>query len=149
MSRRDLITIDGVSNYGLNVFGSVGAGGANNPGDVMVVQAMFRYLHDIRVQQGYLKNSWMGLDLEPNGILGHKTIMTILNYQRHNWSAIMAADGVIHPAKYENRKLTVGNGKRLMTITYLHFELWLAEDTAKDYTQEIGKKFLNVAFWIR
>lgn len=41
MPRRDLITIDGDANFGLNVFETVGNGGANNPGDVITVQAMF------------------------------------------------------------------------------------------------------------
>ena len=53
MPRGDLITINGESHYGLNVFDTMGIGGANNPGDVMTVQAMFRFLHDNGVRQQY------------------------------------------------------------------------------------------------
>ena len=152
MPRRDLITIDGWSEYGLNVFDSVGVGGANNPGDVMVVQAMFRYLHDLNVQKDHLqdyKHLWDGMDLEPTGIFDVRTKRTIIHYQQSYWYAVLSTDGIVHPAKYENRKITTGNGKRLMTITHLHQELWMAEDNGKDYTREIAKNFPNVAFWIR
>jgi len=150
MRRRDLISINGDKNYGLNVFDTVGIGGQNNPGDVMVVQAMFRYLYELWGADEY---SILGplrkhLLLEPSGVIGSETINAILRFQRfHSWQLI-SADGKIHSAKYENRNISVGNGKPLMTITLLHFELWMAEP-GLDYTGEIGRRFPNVAFWIK
>lgn len=47
MPRRDQISIDGNTEYGLNVFDTVGVGGVNSPADVMAVQAMFRYLNEL------------------------------------------------------------------------------------------------------
>ena len=147
MPRRDLISLDGNENYGLNVFDTVGLGGANRPGDVMVVQAMFRFLHDVHIEQEYPYPSMEGKDIEPNGIVGNRTIQAITNYQRRNSTWVLSTDGVVHPAKYENRKITSGLGKRVMTITYLHLEVWLADNTL-DYTREIARRFPNVAFWI-
>lgn len=148
MPRRDLITINNNTEYGLNVFDKVGPGGANNPGDVLVIQAMFRYLHELHAEQGYIHPSLEGKDVEVNGIAGYKTFKMIRDYQRKHWWALLSTDGVIHPARYENRKITTGNGKRLMTITHLHLEIWLADNTL-DYTTQIASRFPNVAFWIR
>lgn len=150
MPRRDLISINQNTHYGLNVFDTVGSGATNNPGDVMIIQAMFRYLYELWARKEYSALAVLRkhLLLEPNGLIGSKTINAIFNFQRfYSWKLI-SADGKIHPAKYENRKISTGNGKRLMTITLLHLELWMAEP-GLDYTVEIGRRFPNVAFWIR
>lgn len=150
MPRRDFICINGIKNYGLNVFDTVGIGGQNNPGDLMIVQAMFRYLYELWHRPEYLPLASLKkyFLLEPNGLIGSKTIDAILKFQRfYSWKLI-SVDGKIHPAKYENRKISTRNGKRLMTITLLHYELWMAEP-GLDYTVEIKRKFPNVAFWIR
>lgn len=154
MPRRDLIKLNGDSNYGLNVFDTVGRGCANNPGDVMVVQAMFRYLSELWSANPDLdklppyvsmRNSFQ---LQPDGTMNSKTVNAILVFQKFNWYSALNIDGKIHPAKYENRNITIGPGKKLMTITALHFELWMAEP-GLDYTQAIARRFPNVAFWIR
>ena len=151
MPRRDEITIDGNTNYGLNVFDSVGLGGANNPGDVMVIQSMFRYLAELWEKPEYEAMRSLGLlekfTLEPVGTIGDKTIRAIVAYQRLNHYKVLSVDGIIHPAKYENRNIK-WDGK-WMTITHLHWDLWMAEDNARDYTQEIARRFPNVAFWVR
>jgi hypothetical protein len=150
MPRRDLISIDGDKNYGLNVFDTVGIGGQNNPGDVMVIQAMFSYLHELWGREEYTAFGSLRkhLRLAPDGIMNSKTINAIIKFQRFNSWQLISADGKIHPAKYENRNIAIGKGKPLMTITLLHFELWMAEP-GLDYTGEIARKFPNVAFWIR
>lgn len=148
MPRRDLISIDGEKNYGLNVFDTVGVGGVNSPADVMTVQAMFRYLNELWDKKPEYKGlSFPELNLEPDGLFGQKTIRAILTYQRRHWWSELGIDGKIHPAKYENRNIRAG--KRLMTITHMHLELWLAEDTGVDYTKEIARRFPNLAFWIK
>jgi hypothetical protein len=149
MPRRDLIKINGEGNYGLNVFDTVGISGANNPGDVMVVQAMFRYLAELWRKHSY---DWKmplrdDLFLEPNGQVGKKTYKAILAYQRFNRYELLSADGVIHPAKYDNRNIKFG-GTRVMTITLMHWDVYMADETL-DYTGEIARRFPNVAFWIR
>lgn len=148
MPRRDLITIDGQSHYGLNVFNTVGIGGANNPGDVMTVQAMFRYLYENNFRKNFPMITWEGLDLELTGTADAKTLRAIRSYQRLHSYALISTDGVIHPAKYENRNIIHRINTRLMTITYLHLELWIA-DNSFDYTRDIARRFPNVAFWIK
>jgi hypothetical protein len=149
MPRRDRITINEWTEWGLNVFDTVGARGANNPGDVMVVQAMFRYLHELWSKGVFKSFASPFFHLEPNGIVGDKMLKAIRTFQRQNWYSVLGTDGIIHPAKYENRNITTGVGKRLMTITLMHHELWMAEENGVDYTLEIARRFPNVAFWIR
>ncbi len=154
MPRRDLISIDGKQAYGLNVFDPVGVGAANSYADVMTVQAMFAYLHelwhkDLDVYGGTAKYFKNVLNLHPDGRVGPKTINAIFMYQRYYSWALLSVDGRIDSAKYENRNLTIASGKRLMTVTHLHFDLWLAEATGVDYTKSIALRFPNLAFWIK
>lgn len=138
MPRRDLITIDGHADYGLNVFDTMGIGGANNPGDVMVVQAIFRYLVELRqppvakVEADLLEK----LTVEVTGQISQKTTNAILAYQSYYSYKILSVDGIIYPAKYENRKIKF-EGK-WMTITHLHSALWVVENSAPP--QIFGKK---------
>ncbi len=152
MPRRDLITIEGGQDYGLNVFHTVGVGATNNPADVMTVQAMFRYLdelwhkHSYTSFTNYYKNV---LHLHPDGLVGPKTIKAIFTYQRfYSWS-LLSLDGRIDSAKYENRNITIGKDKPWMTITQMHFDLLMAEDTGINYTKQIALRFPNLAFWIK
>jgi len=149
MPRRDLITFDTHSEYGLNVFDTVGISGANNPGDLMTIQAMFRYLSELWLKPEYTALSSLRerLAIEPDGLIGPKTINAISAFQQYNWYKLLRTDRLIHPAKYENR-IILSSGK-FMTITLMHEELWMAEDNAKDYTREIATRFPNVAFWIQ
>lgn len=154
MPRRDLITIDGAQNFGLNVFDTVGVGAKNNPADVMTIQAMFGYLDelwhkDVEVYGGLTKHFKDVLRLHPDGLIGPKTIKAIFSYQRYYSWSLLRIDGMIDSAKYENRNLTIGAGRRWMTITQLHFDLWMAEATGVDYTKAIALRFPNLAFWIR
>ncbi len=151
MPRRDQISIDGNTDYGLNVFDTVGVGGTNNPGDVMVIQAMFRYLYELWAKPEYAAFGSLrsGFLLHPDGSINQKTNNAIRSFQRFFYWSVLNVDGRIHPAKYENRNITTGAGKRLMTITLLHQELWMAEETGVDYTISIAKRFPNVAFWIK
>jgi hypothetical protein len=148
MPRRDLITLDGDTKYGLNVFDTVGVRGANRPGDVMTIQAMFRYLGELWTKDGTGTMPFMySLLIDPDGIIGHKTINAILAYQRTYVHKVLGVDGTIHPAKYENRKMSTR--KPLMTITRMHDDLLNAQERGLDYTREIARRFPNVAFWIR
>jgi hypothetical protein len=154
MPRRDLITIDGEQNYGLNVFDPVGIGATNNPADVMTIQAMFRYLDELwhrdeDVYSGLTTRFKNDLRLHPDGLMGPKTTKAIFSYQRfYSWT-LLRIDGRIDSARYESRDLTIGNGRRWMTITQLHFDLWMAEATGVDYTKAIALRFPNLAFWIK
>ncbi len=141
--------MNGYTKWGLNVFGTVGIGGANNPGDVMVIQAMFRYLVELRGAPigKFESDLYEKLTLEPTGQISRKTNDAILAYQYYYSHSILNVDGIIHPAKYENRNIKL-EGK-WMTITHLHSELWSAIGSGPDYTIEIARRFPHVAFWIR
>ena len=150
MPRRDLISINGFKSYGLNIFDSVGIGGKNSFADVMTIQTMFCYLYELWEAEEYsaLKDLRKHFFLQPDGLKNPKTINAIIQFQQFFSWKVLGVDGTIHPAKYENRNITSGVGKRLMTITKLHLELWLAEP-GMDYTKEIARRFPNVAFWIK
>lgn len=148
MPRRDLISINGEKNYGLNIFDSVGIRGENSFADVMTIQAMFRYLYELWGAEEYsiLKDLRKHFFLHPDGSINPKTINAIVRFQRYYSWCLLRTDGKIDSAKYENRNITIG--KPWMTITKLHFELWMAEP-GLDYTKEIARRFPNVAFWIK
>jgi peptidoglycan hydrolase-like protein with peptidoglycan-binding domain len=52
-----------------------------------------------------------------DGRIGPQTRNAILNFQRRNSHKLLSVDGVVHPAKYEGRVISLSG--RLMTITLL------------------------------
>src|SRR5687767_4861760 len=97
----------------VNVTFSVGGhNDGNGPADIMLVQALFNYIGNERLL-GFSRQSMPVID----GRIGPQTRNAIISFQRRNTHKLLSVDGVVHPAKYEGRVISL-NG-RLMTITLL------------------------------
>ncbi len=150
MATREMIKLDNYETWGLNVSETVGIGGANKTGDVMMIQAMFRYLvmHD----RAWVVGVKSLADLpEVNGKYSGKLGRVILNFQKKYNYLVLSVDGLIHPANYKNRnvKFSSDDKSRLMTITLLHTEMWEATETKIDYTIAILRDFAGLGVWIQ
>jgi hypothetical protein len=140
MPTRELISLLGKKRYGFNVGSSVGMGGENNAGDVLVIQGMFQYIEIARNKTmfGPLTNVGMPHPFgapELTGVLDFQTMAAITNFQMMNASSVLSVDSVIHPASYKNRDLNPF--KPLMTITLLHVHALAArkQHGDADYTR--------------
>ena len=126
MAKFDVVTIKGKQWLGLNIDKSVGSGGDNDRGDVMLVQAMLRYTAPFY--------PYFGMEIpkvvpEVSGKVDTNTFEAIINFQS-NWSwRLMNLDGILHSPSYEKRNIKQ-TYKPLMTMTYLHI---LCKNTAKFY----------------
>lgn len=150
MATREIITVDGVPEPCLNVSETVGENfGANKIGDVMLVQAMFKFI----VSNFALEE--IGLTSEddvpePTGRFDSATAHLINVFQRKVAHQLLRVDGIIHPASYKDRNLKFGDGKgRMMTITFLHFACVSASPTGVDYTTEITRQFPQLLPWLK
>lgn len=156
MAKRETLTLEGEEQPCLNVSATVGVGGANEVGDVMLVQAMFQYIADARGPKQIGLDSKDDVPL-PGGEFGTITAHAIDMYQRVNFMSVVSFDGLIHPASYKHRNITLRGssdprwGGRLvfMTITLLHFDLKAATPKGGDYTIEITRKFPRLLPWIK
>jgi len=111
-------------------------------GDVILIQAMFRF-----IAEGFEETSNLGLaspdDLpELSGFADSKTINAIRSFQTRWVNLLLRTDGLIHPANYF-RNLQVSGSKPRMSITMIHL---LAENAAAlmnevDYTQVMPQLF--------
>ena len=112
MAKYDAIRIKGKMWLGLSNEQSVGAGGRNNFGDVLLIQAMLGYLAPTVVRAG---------DVVPEltGVFDAATGEAIRNFQQEYIVRLIQSDGIIHPPSYEGRDLK-NPFNPLMTITYLH-----------------------------
>jgi hypothetical protein len=150
MAVRERIKMDDYEFWGLNVTESVGIGGANKIGDVMMIQAMFRYLgmHDRFWVIGVKSLAELP---EVNGKYDRKLGRIILNFQKKYDYLLLSVDGLIHPASNQNRniKFSSSDNNRLMTITLLHTEMLEATDTGIDYTKAILRDFASLGVWIQ
>jgi hypothetical protein len=150
MAKRERITMDDFEDWGLNVTDTVGLGGANKTGDVMLIQAMFRYLGK-RDRFWVIGVNSMAELPEVNGQFDRRLARIILNFQKKYDYLILSVDGLIHPASYQNRnvKFVSKEDSRLMTITLLHTEMAAATPTDVDYSIAILRDFPNLGVWIQ
>jgi hypothetical protein len=139
--------INGVETTGYNVGATVGSGGRNRKdnGDVLLAHVV---LHLIAHHFDGAPQPWnIGLTStdqvpEPTNELDPKTRDAILSYQRRYQRALLAVDGVVHPASYRlapswrYRNIRFGNGERIMMIAHLHWMLLNATGLPKggEYT---------------
>ena len=150
MPKRELIKIDDLEMSGFNVSETVGIGGKNEEGDVMLIQAIFYFLgaHDqLSTFDVKSLSELTGVDGQYTNRLGQ----FILSYQKTKDYLLLSVDGLIHPASYEDRKILFGEGggdNRLMTITSLHLEMALATFN-EDYTTDFLRFFPGLGVWIR
>lgn len=157
MAKLDIIFIGGIGYLGFNLTSTVGKGGANQTGDVMLIQAAFAFLsrnHLPRQASRWANIPIPNVDGNPNN--GIKE--SILKYQQEFMSDILGVnegplggsnrteappgfkrpyegprglievDGIIHPANYKRRNLSALWGTALMTITKLYADVQLMDD---------------------
>lgn len=128
MAKYDAIRIKGKMWLGLSNDYSVGAGGRNNFGDVLLVQAMLRYIAPFEIFRGGTVPSVFP---EVTGIFDADTGEAIRRFQREYDVRLIQTDGIIHPPSYKGRDLK-DMFNPLMTMTFLHI---LCKHTAKFYGQ--------------
>lgn len=150
MATKELIKIDDLELWGFNVSQTVGIGGKNEEGDVMLIQAMFYFLaaHD-----GLFYFDAKSLsELTPvDGNYSNRFGRHILNYQKTKDYMLLGVDGLIHPASYQDRKIKFvegGGDNRLMTITALHLDMAL-ESPHGEYVTDLLRFFPALGVWIR
>jgi hypothetical protein len=134
---------------GFNIGAPVGHGGKNHKGDVMLLQAMFKYIHsynDRVFSYGVLPPALPAV----TGDFNHPTAKVIANYQNKWAHVVLRVDGLIHPASYENRILADRSSNRLMTITLLHLHACYAARNLgdADYTEAIPRLFPSLGAFI-
>lgn len=122
MAKKEMFTWMGSKFETLNISESVGKGGANKTGDVMLIQAMLQYLAVAPQTPKFIGLNSADEVPEPSGEFDGKTAHAIKSYQRKYIRELLKADGIIHPASYENRNLK--RAKPLMSITLLHIHLF-------------------------
>jgi len=117
MAKIEPIILDGKERMGFNIHESVGTGGRNKTGDVIIIQAMLNYIEaGLGRHDGPIFSSPPAPEL--TGAMDSATKSAIDMFQLINGKHLVAVDFVIHPAKYKGRKMT--KWKPLMTITRLH-----------------------------
>jgi len=120
MAMKQWLSLEGDRSPCFNINYSVGVGGINHIDDLILIQAMFRF-----IAKGFGELSILGLtsiNEVPGltGLLDKKTINTIHSYQRRWTRLLLNADGLIHPADYIDRDLKIDPTTRRMAITLLH-----------------------------
>ena len=124
MPSRELISLNNKQRYGFNVSDTVGPGGTNNTGDVLVVQAMLNYIVEggFGLQCfGYFETMGGPVNKLPGltGTLDPETITALTLFNTLNLPKIYGGmDRLIHPASYAGRNLNPF--KPIMKITLLH-----------------------------
>src|SRR5262245_54238346 len=119
MPFKDTITVGGQRAAAVNLNFSVGVGGDNGPADVMLVQTMFHYLAHVNGKP--MPYNGFSMDYLPSitGRVDDKTMLAIRLFQQSHAKRLLRLDGLIEPAKYENRNIESTDG-RVMTITLMH-----------------------------
>lgn len=152
IDKMTVLAIDGQSQDTfacLNLHWSVGLNGDNGPADVMLVQALFRYIAHDRHSAG----KYFGLPLNRIPQISTKmdsaTKMAILAFQRTNSKRVLKIDGTIEPAKYEGRVIKNTKG-RVMTITLLEMfaKLRAFDNSDMDHINGVIKLEPRLAPWL-
>ena len=135
MAKIDWVNFGGHRQRCVNLTASVGKGGRNLWRDVMLIQALFAYLHNSRHAAALHlpKNFFQSLGTALGaGNMNVATLHTIRDFQTINRKHLLSADGNIEPAKYAGRVIE-GNPmtQPLMTITYLHVLAKRVESSAE------------------
>lgn len=159
MAKKDLISFRSGKFWGVNVHYKVGPNLDNGPADVMLIQALFRYLsysaQNIKGELGYTESDVPDI----NGKFDAKTSNVIKKFQQKNAAKLLGADGSIYPASYEGRLIRVNHWdpllrqprQRMMTITLLHVYAWYTAaiyDDAGDYIRWIAGMAPDLRNWL-
>lgn len=120
MAKKEIITIGTARGPGVNVHFSVGPSGDNGRADVMLVQALLRYISNIGGKAMYFLGFPLNELPDITGICDSKTQRAIQRFQQKNAGKLLSVDGHIHPADYDGRRIRPLE-PRVMTITLLHY----------------------------
>lgn len=118
MAKYDVVKIKGKNWLALSNEQSVGVGGRNEKGDVMLIQAMLRYIAPFQKE-----DTRPPVVPELTGMFDTATGEAIRHFQRTYSFRLIQADGVIHPPSYITRtgvRDLKNPFKPLMTHTFLH-----------------------------
>ena len=152
MAKKELVTLDGEAEIGFNVEQSVGFGGVNKIGDVMLTQAMLLYLVESGKDMFAVTGFKSAKELpEVTGKFDEMLGNAIKTYQAHTPKLLLKIDGIIHPASYAGRNIKYtgdSHAKRLMTITRLHKDLLIFASKNGNYTVGILRRFPQLGIWI-
>jgi hypothetical protein len=136
MARRDIITIQGIKQPCLNLSGSVGLGGDNERGDVMLIQAYLIYVHP-QTQDLLSSNDGLVELAGVSGMYDADTSRALSDYCRARSGGFLEVNGRVDPASYEGRNIKNPRGK-LMVITRMHLDAranqprWRSSDYVSD-----------------
>jgi hypothetical protein len=151
MAMKQWLTLEGDRSPCFNINYTVGVGGINHIDDLILIQAMFRF-----IAKGFGELSTLGLTSinelpRLTGILDRNTISTIRSYQRRWTRLLLNVDGLIHPADYIARDLKLDPTTRRMAMTLLHQH---AQDAGfrlgeTDYTTAMVRMFPELRGFVR
>jgi hypothetical protein len=116
MAKYDAVRIKGKMYLTLSNDHSVGAGSRNEISDVMLIQAMLRYIVPYQLMIAEPAPSYPAV----TGVFDAETGEAINHFQSSFSPRLLNLDGVVHPPSYEGRDLKEPLLKPLMTITMLH-----------------------------
>ncbi|MBS1794479.1 MAG: hypothetical protein JSS81_11525 [Acidobacteria bacterium] len=141
MARIEIITedLDGkdYKRPGFNVSETVGGGGRNLIGDVMLVQAAMQF-----IGLGAPEFVRFVRKRKPTGKFDAETGREIWEFQRTWRFKLLAMDGLVHPASFENRRLKLGGPK--MMIKLLNTFALLSSSSIRegtDYLPALQRRF--------
>jgi hypothetical protein len=150
MAQFATINIGGNEQSGVNIRKTVGHGGANLLDDVMLIQALFKY-----IAKGLHPGAvGLGGDYkvpEVTGIMDAETYSAIGEFQIQNAARLLSHsfDGRIHPASYKGRVIR-DSRKPVMCVTLMQI---MATDAAViqghyDYPQALAQKHPELARYL-
>lgn len=147
MPQKEIINFNGMKTYGVNTNFTVGTKADNGQADVMLIQALLRYIANAPIRQFRANSGLTNFDLPSvSGICDGKTNQAILKFQQANAQKLLSIDGKVHPATYGGRVIKSEmtdyiyqhKATPIMTITLLHIYAFFADTaTGLDYTGRI------------
>ena len=152
MAKKETITYDDQKTVGFNLTDMVGFGGANERGDVMLVQAMLNI-----IVEGIGSVSKFGIKSkrelpDVTGFFGGDTGFLIMNFQR-KWAPILTPQrsGMLFPAQYKDNIAAMSADDRRQAMFLLH--QFAQESAARlnetDYTAVVLDKFPDLRGFIK
>ncbi len=150
MATRELITQTvGDGKYvksGFNVSATVGTRGANEKGDVMVIQALLKYI----ALSSFISVPADSQIKDVNGYFNAETASAIRWFQHKFNTHLISQDGLVHPASFKNRSIKFG-GKQMMIffLNVIAAQAALFHSRESNYTEAIFKEFPQLKLWVK
>jgi hypothetical protein len=148
-----ITTNDGEGDYkrpGFNVSETVGVGGKNQMGDVMLIQSMLHYIN--LGAPVYIAGVLEGMS-SPSGVFDAATGRAIKRFQRKWADHLLQVDGLVHPGAFKGRRIITKSGSTQMTIYHLNFLMRVAAMTLHgggfDFTEVVLREFPALRLWVK